>query len=880
MTAPTRAAFGSATRAIVSAALDAGDRAVDRVVVESLVLTYVTDAAESERLLKRILDPTRVAAWGYQEIPAAAQRAPELAAAAPDLVVALYATAFGHEEDSTEVTSMRGGIMPLTSNRGQDFGMARYALGVDFAKVIAADEDAAVKALHASSTIVARRRARPSDNPPVDVNWAGGSIRLISDNSGWWDVQSHEHDLGAMLSAFERRVEALASDEAGLAGLLQRMEGMEWPAVVLARILSAAAAAPSEPASADHDETQDDAGSGGQATAESQPAHDRSAVRAAARDLLGQRTVLMHGDLELAAARAFAAVFADADEATRRELEQVALDLPARVSETGERGERLRQAAEYRRDQLLGFVDPDRLVSTAARERRAELDAEESGPPPVARDRIPSWRPPEPVAAPAMAEGARVNALLEPLRGIYEARLANADPPVPATKLLDPVRSVIAELATVQDIDAHTRQEAELLLGEVAKAIGRRPIGEPTPDERAVMREVARRLQDAADPDAGDDARWDSELPAVPRFAPRADAARIWLLLAAHGEHDDELLDGIRRAARDESPEVRRRVAEAAWWLRDTEEHVAWELAEQLAAAEPRWNVAVTNLDNLRALATLDRERAFAAVVSLHRRMLAAVAPNWAVAASSVQLLAHWVDDGAAAGHEELDRVVNLAATDPDRAEHAISPWRQILTAGDDTEEATARRSRAIEMWTRIAEATLTPFERLITADDRNEDQLKALGHLLLKIAAEVQFAAGASGLDRDTDDWQPTAEQHARLWQEASPLLDAACRIGIPAAADDIVKTLASYVDHDPKGVLRRLTKVLATAEPFGYQNDRLAETSFNGLVVALLSRQRDVIVADADTRARLLDALASFVRAGSGSARRTVLGLDDLLR
>lgn len=115
-------------------------------------------------------------------------------------------------------------------------------------------------------------------------------------------------------------------------------------------------------------------------------------------------------------------------------------------------------------------------------------------------------------------------------------------------------------------------------------------------------------------------------------------------------------------------------------------------------------------------------------------------------------------------------------------------------------------------------------------------------------------------------------------MWQEASPLLDAVCRIGIPAAADDIVKTVASYVDHDPKGVLRQLTKVLATAEPFGYQSDTLAETSFNGLVAALLSRQRDVIVADADSRARLLDALASFVRAGSGSARRTLLGVEFL--
>jgi hypothetical protein len=183
-------------------------------------------------------------------------------------------------------------------------------------------------------------------------------------------------------------------------------------------------------------------------------------------------------------------------------------------------------------------------------------------------------------------------------------------------------------------------------------------------------------------------------------------------------------------------------------------------------------------------------------------------------------------------------------------------------------------------MWTRIAEAALAPFEQLIGADEQDEARLKPLGELLLKVATEVQFAAGASGLDRDPEEWQPSPEQHARLWREASALLDAVCRIGIPAAADDVVKTLASYVDQDPKGVLRRLTKVLATAEPFRYQSDSLAETSFNDLVAALLSRQRDVIVADAESRTRLLDALASFVRAGSGSARRTLLGLDDLLR
>ena len=880
MTASARAAFGSATRTIVSAVLDAGDRPVDRFAVESVVLTFDSGAVESEQLLKRILEPARVSAWGYKEIPALAQRAVELAAAAPDLLVELYATAFGHDEESTEVTSMRGGVMPLSSNRSQDFEMARYALGVDFGKVIAADEDAAVKALEASSTIVARRRARPGDIPPVALDWPGGSIRLVADNSAWWDGQGHEHDLDAMLSAFERRVEELASDDAGLTALLDRMEGTEWPAVVLARVLSAVADSPSRTASAEPDTPADPAPSAGEGPAAAEPAHDLGALLAVARDLLAQRDVLMHSDLELAAARAFAAVFASADEATRSQLEQIALDLREGVTENAERGEWLRQAAEHRRDQLIGFLDPEQLVSTAARERRAELDARESGPPPVVRDRMSSRHPPEPAAEPATVGNTRVQALLDPLRGIYEARHTNAEPPVPATELIDPVRAVLAELATLPDVDDQVLQEVHLHLGEVAKAIGRQPVGEPTGDERAVMREVARALQDAAAPSASNDARWDSDLPTLSRVAPRADAAKLWLLLAAHGEHDNELLDGVRGAARDESPEVRLRVAERAWWLRDTEEDLAWELAEQLAASEPRWFVAVTNIDNLRALARLDRERALAALVTLHRRMVTAGAPDWAVAASSIQLLAHWIDHGAAAGREELDRVVDLSATDPDRAEHAIYPWREILTAGDDTEDATARRARAIELWTRIAEAALTPFEQIMAAEGRDEDQLKALGKLLLKVTTEVQFAAGASGLDRDPGDWQPSREEHARLWHEASALFDAVCRVGIPAAADDIVKTLASYVDQDPKGVLRRLTMVLATAEPFGYQSDSLAESSFNGLVAGLLSRQRDVIVADAQSRNWLLEALASFVRAGSASARRTLLGLDDLLR
>lgn len=101
------------------------------------------------------------------------------------------------------------------------------------------------------------------------------------------------------------------------------------------------------------------------------------------------------------------------------------------------------------------------------------------------------------------------------------------------------------------------------------------------------MREVARVLQGSSAPGGGNDDRWDSERLIWGWPAPRADAAELWLQLAAHGEHDGELLDAVRQAARDGSPVVRMKVEELACWFRDTEAEVAWELPSTSPQTSP-----------------------------------------------------------------------------------------------------------------------------------------------------------------------------------------------------------------------------------------------------------------------------------------------------
>jgi hypothetical protein len=65
-----------------------------------------------------------------------------------------------------------------------------------------------------------------------------------------------------------------------------------------------------------------------------------------------------------------------------------------------------------------------------------------------------------------------------------------------------------------------------------------------------------------------------------------------------------------------------------------------------------------------------------------------------------------------------------------------------------------------------------------------------------------------------------------------------------------------------------------------WGLTADSLTESHFMPTVSELLSAHRDVLLSDAETRAHLVNALSAFSRAGFPSARRILLGLDDMFR
>ena len=79
---------------------------------------------------------------------------------------------------------------------------------------------------------------------------------------------------------------------------------------------------------------------------------------------------------------------------------------------------------------------------------------------------------------------------------------------------------------------------------------------------------------------------------------------------------------------------------------------------------------------------------------------------------------------------------------------------------------------------------------------------------------------------------------------------------------------------------MFRRIARAIRGGEAAGYQFDSLAADLFVRLLEVYLAEHRAMLQRDAEARARLIEILDVFVRAGWPKARRLTYGLHELFR
>lgn len=129
-TADQLAHAGHAARAYLAALQAKGTRSADALAqaVGFVTRTFASNISDSKDILRSATTPKSLAEFGFASIRSLANEMGHIIATSPEFASEIYTSAFAHRETSKEQTSIRGGVMGLTSHRRQDYESGLHIL--------------------------------------------------------------------------------------------------------------------------------------------------------------------------------------------------------------------------------------------------------------------------------------------------------------------------------------------------------------------------------------------------------------------------------------------------------------------------------------------------------------------------------------------------------------------------------------------------------------------------------------------------------------------------------------------------------------------------------------------------------------------------------
>ena len=173
--------------------------------------TFATDAASSKQLLQRLFNPQRFKNYGHEDIPWLTRKIGKIAEHDQNFAAEIFKYVFSESISDQSETSIGGNrILPLRSNRRQDYEMAQWTLSEYFPTFLSEYPGAATIALvEATRGYVDREHPVQDSSRMHEATVNGRSIRLIEDWSYIWahDLDNENGDNALKLVvAFVRRM--------------------------------------------------------------------------------------------------------------------------------------------------------------------------------------------------------------------------------------------------------------------------------------------------------------------------------------------------------------------------------------------------------------------------------------------------------------------------------------------------------------------------------------------------------------------------------------------------------------------------------------------------------------------------------------------------
>lgn len=834
------------------------------VAIPLVARTYDTEGPEAKRLLMDVGRTVGEAHFPVDCIYRLTNEVTHLMPHDPILVGWIYEQVFGHEEQSDERTSMGGGpVMPLISNRRQDYEMCRYCLIQAYPQFLATDAIQALTAGIRPLEAFVQQGHRVSTSMVGEAHgtdatafaFRDATAHYVEDGSAFWDHSPYpDQELKIADEVFEWLARAAREGRIGdvnrflnLFGSNARM-GFLW-----SRLLIAGAKHP-------------------------------RVLGPCIWELATAKAVIEASDSEGALIRYLGSAFEFLAESQRRKIEDVIVKLG---QASGAEESRYREA---RRDRLMEAIPKALLSTDEGRRIKQTLECEGSRPrtasPVVASS---GWRQVTEEdmwrmqgSTPENPGSARIRDLYRPLKDWVEMNGDEAQ----IDDLLSAACAVRDCLTVRSDGDPVVLRAAAMHLACFASEALLKT-SQPSAQRLQVLRGIliAAANDTEPQPDPTRDAGWN-----IPSWSPspRSAAAQAlpWLL---HLDHGEDVLAALRRLARDPVPSVRYLVACDLWRAMEASPTEVWAIMEHFGAHEENRVVLHGVAISLRQLIPRDKERTLAFI----REMLQRVGQD---------------DEGQSSARNALiDMVVDYAVWYGDPwATGELARWQQdalfysasVATAGRrlidhiKPQHSATHLRQAGSLLLACLEAVATGLGSLPkNPGDHVPDDIQATWRDLYGVidgaVMRIRFASDIDPHRRQQTVEPLSDDQRRRFFDEVRPILEKVIDFGkqretgmlLAPTAHHLMQFFNGVLAYDPQWVLARAAAVVGCSKKFAYNLDSLAMSEAVRLVEAIVADHRDAVQDEGPAR-HLLEILAAFVEAGWPEALDLVWRLDEIYR
>ncbi|WP_185747572.1 AAA family ATPase [Thermus tengchongensis] len=848
--------------------------------LQAVCRTYESDPVASAALIRRCLEPSHLTQFGFEEMPWLAREVERLIFLDPGLVQEIYQVAFNHQELSEEPTHLgHSRILPLRSNRRQDYQMALYGLAEVFPQFLDRAPQEATHALIAvMEAYVAQRRSPASgkwyEETEETFDFNGQTAHLRTDYSAIWDEGDtyRHHEPLRMLDAFQQYLEKLAEQPEAideLRKLVQILVSKNRLAVVWRRVLRVGARFPCT--------------------------FGREIL-----PLAWAVPVLISLDTTAPVGEFIRAIFPTLDTEARQRIEQAILSIPEAVPPDH------RKAGNNISHRLLGCLTADKIVTDEARHLVEELRSKNAIPPnePPVRFEVGLGGPYgeeeylREQGVPVEAEAnRRIRELEQPVKEFADRHLNSVPSLQESTDVLPALRALHEALSRADADGVHPKQR-DHAWDHLAAACARIARTDGIADQlgtfvRDILLEASRHPEPTHHPEY--DAQFD-EHPFWGKPAARIEAAEGLIVLAHHATHaGPDVLEAIQRLSEDPVPAVRFQIAKSLNALYQTAPEFMWRIIERMCREEPSRGVLQGLLTGpLGGLAGAEPDRVAALTKTIFDRVREGPGAKTVREFCVGLFTGLYIWRGQDLSGQVVLEIASHPDAYPDEVHHVLIHLREPVTHGPTSPpdpKADAVRGRALDLLERILHSTrnaLKDLEERHAGVPFNEwpqqdvDRAKSLLQLIDAIGREIYFASGAYDGKRQGQSRaarMPKLESE-RFYREAKEILDELADIGLPSTAHHLLETLEFFVSLDPRGVFLRIGRVVRAGQKGGYQYESLAADRIVRLVERYLAEYRSLLRDNPECRRTLVEILDGFVQAGWPRARQLAYRLEEIFR